>query len=227
MFVSDVQTKYDRSGEQSTSPGDFLVLMQSESMGTGKIKGVVVRARLKQFGHWMMGHAKLYGYKFTLSGSYGADGLTCTMPDDIYNSCGVELPQELYDAWNKGGGWNSSGSEGPSIRQWAKDNLAALKKRPKLVTPEPKWVVLNLEGMDDSELQEFYSDAWSRRISLGRELFPGKEDSESALAGLRQCAHWILEARRERRKGNIDQALYLEKELLESDYQALPEYARW
>jgi len=81
-----------------------------------------------QFGQFMMGFARVHGHRITLSGSYGSDGLTCNVLDAVYNA-GVELPAELRDAWNSGGGWNSAGSEAPKMRQWALANLAALRGR--------------------------------------------------------------------------------------------------
>jgi hypothetical protein len=85
---------------------------------TYPIRAIVRYTRLRQFGHFMMGFARVNGHRLTLSGSYGSDGLPMSVPDVVYN-LGTELPQDLYDAWNKGGGWNSAGSEAPSMRQWA------------------------------------------------------------------------------------------------------------
>jgi hypothetical protein len=37
---------------------------------------------------------------------------------EVYEKA-TPVPQELIDAWNKGGGWNSAGSEAPSMAEWA------------------------------------------------------------------------------------------------------------
>ena len=226
MFISDARSRYDRHGQQLAGPGDFLILVQGESPDCQRVKGIVRSVRLHQFGHWMMGGVKIDGYKLTLSGAYGADGLINTVPDDIYRRCGLELPQELYDQWAKGDGWNSAGAEAPSMRSWAKANLKALKARP------AKWNVEhdgspNLEGMDDDDLKTLYDDCWKRRLSVGREWYGVQPEAETAAGTVRQCIHWILEARKSRLSGHIDHALYIEKELLERDYQSLPEFARW
>ena len=73
---------------------------------------------MHQCGHFMMGSARAFGHKITLSGSYGGDGLPVSVPQAVYDKA-VLVPQELIDAWNKGGGWNSAGSEAPAMAEWA------------------------------------------------------------------------------------------------------------
>lgn len=85
---------------------------------TYPMRAIVRYARLHQFGHWMMGFARVKGHRLTLSGSYGSDGLPMSVADEIYN-LGTELPRELYEAWNTGGGWNGSGSERDAMHKWA------------------------------------------------------------------------------------------------------------
>ena len=85
---------------------------------TYPIRAIVRYTRMRQFGHFMMGFARILGQRLTLSGSYGSDGLPCSVPDAIYSQ-GAELPKELYDAWNKGGGWNGAGNEASAMREWA------------------------------------------------------------------------------------------------------------
>lgn len=92
------------------------------------IRAIVRHTSMRQLGHFMMGFARVLGHRITLSGSYGGDGLTCTVPDAVYDA-GIELPGELREAWNNGGGWNSSGSEDPMMRKWALENLQALRGR--------------------------------------------------------------------------------------------------
>ena len=82
----------------------------------------------------MTGFIKINNTDIFLSGSYGSDGLIKSVPMEVY-SFGVKLPQELYEAWKNGGGWNSCGSEAPSIREWAINHVmtpqqrAAMKRR--------------------------------------------------------------------------------------------------
>jgi hypothetical protein len=87
------------------------------------MRGIVRYVRMKQLGHFMMGSAVVGKHRLTLSGSYGSDGLPKTVPDDAYEA-GVEVPKALYDAWNNGGGHNSSaGSEADEMRKWAMDTF--------------------------------------------------------------------------------------------------------
>ena len=70
-------------------------------------------------GHWMMGKARVLGHSLTVSGSYGNDGLVMTVPWKVYQA-GVPVPADLMEAWSKGGGHNSAGSEADAMREWAK-----------------------------------------------------------------------------------------------------------
>ena len=226
MYISNANSRYSRTGNQLAGPGNFLILMQGESDDCQTVKAIVRSVRMKQCGHWMMGGIKIDGYEMCLSGAYGADGLICTVPDDIYRRCGLELPQALYDQWNNGGGWNSCGSEAPSMRQWAIDNLKALKAKPK------KWDIEHegspcLDGMDSDDLQKLISTIWKRRKSIGREWYGPVAEADTASEIVRQCAKWMIEARKSRLSGHIDHAMYIEKDLLERDYDTLPEFAKW
>jgi len=82
------------------------------------MRGIVRYVRMRQLGHFMMGSAVIGKHRLTLSGSYGSDGLPATVPDDVYEA-GVEVPKELHDKWNYGGGHNSAGSEAEDMRNWA------------------------------------------------------------------------------------------------------------
>lgn len=90
------------------------------------IRAIVRYVRMRQLGHFMIGSARIGKTRITLSGSYGSDGLPKTVPDEVYEA-GTPLPQELYDAWNKGGGWNSAGNEREAMEKWAKQNLITNK----------------------------------------------------------------------------------------------------
>lgn len=124
MFIKTRKSGYTRDGQQFAH-GLFLLLVspkESAPIGTNNVRAIVRFVRLTQFGHWMMGSAWIGGKRIAVSGAYGNDGLTCDVDDDIYNQA-VPLPDDLYQAWNKGGGWNSSGSEGPAMREWTLENL--------------------------------------------------------------------------------------------------------
>ena len=226
MFIETNTSGYTRDGSQYAS-GPFLVLMQGEGEKHQRVKAVVRHARLSQFGHWMMGSIKLRDYKLTLSGSYGADGLICTVPDDIYCCFGLELPDDLYNAWAKGGGHNCVGSEAPFMRLWASANIKELRARGQRWTMN--WIGSpNLDGMDEADLLSWYQAACNRPMSTARELFPGRwPESETITSKLRQYCDHSLSARKYRKTGAIDHARYIENELMQSIYEELPEWARF
>lgn len=128
MFIQPCPHGYTKDDEQYTGPGPFLILIQSPCQGDA-MKGVVRSVKLTQFGPWMMGSTTIGGEKITLSGAYGNDGLPSTVSEAIYEKYGLQIPQDLYDAWNKGGGWNSAGSEAEAMRAWANANLKELRRK--------------------------------------------------------------------------------------------------
>ena len=127
MYIEKVR-RWDAPDGQHIGRGPFLILLSKwdpKDRGKFEIRGIVRKVALSQCGHWMMGIARFYGHSAGVSGSYGADGLTLDMdrlPEEIrervWNEA-VPLPQELREAWNTGGGWNSAGSEAPLMREWA------------------------------------------------------------------------------------------------------------
>lgn len=123
---NDGASGYDRHGQQVRQRGLFLLFVQPKNDASSPIKCVVRKVAMKQFGHWMMGKARIHGHSVTVSGAYGGDGLPCNVPQEVYDKLTVVLPPDLYEAWNKGEGWNSAGKEAPSVRQWALANLDAL-----------------------------------------------------------------------------------------------------
>lgn len=108
---------YYRGTEQCTRRGPFLILLQLELGSIGDIYACARKVALRQLGQFMMGRANIGGRYRGISGSYGHDGLPITI--DVLPKDAVKLPQELYDAWNKGGGWNGAGSEASAMRDWA------------------------------------------------------------------------------------------------------------
>jgi len=126
MFIEKTVTGYDRDGCQVARRALFLILVQEAGgAGKGEIRAVVRKVALRQFGHFMMGHAMVQGKRLTISGSYGSDGLPVTVPPEVFNIA-IPLPFELLAAWNVGGGHNGSGSEAEAMRQWAMANLDRL-----------------------------------------------------------------------------------------------------
>ena len=133
MYLTRGHGYYTPDGQQRTSRGLFLLLVQPNDWEEGNpaflpIKVCVRTVALQQCGHWMMGTARLYGHSYTMSGAYGGDGLTMSVPRAVYDRLLVMLPTELHEAWNKGGGWNSAGSEAGAMRRWALAHLEELRK---------------------------------------------------------------------------------------------------
>lgn len=122
MYIQAPNRGYTRDGQQFCRRAPFLLLIQQrDAPWNSQIYGVVRTVALRQCGHWMMGTARILGKSYTVSGSYGNDGLTLsvdTIPPDA-----KPLPDELREAWNTGGGWNSAGSEAEAVAEWARKEL--------------------------------------------------------------------------------------------------------
>lgn len=133
MYITSKYSGYNRHGEQ-TAAGKFLILMQPKAPEgmraadavhyetSAPIRAIVRYVRMRQFGNFMMGTARIGKHRVTLSGSYGSDGLPCTVPQEAYEM-GVEVPAHLIEMWNKGGGWNSAGNEATEMRKWALESF--------------------------------------------------------------------------------------------------------
>ena len=135
MFIlKDDHYGYMRGTEQRTTRGRFLLLLQPNiykppnhagtmhldiqaSCAPENTFAVVRCVALRQLGAFMMGRANLCGRWVSVSGAYGSDGLPMSV--DKLPKDAVPLPARLYDAWSKGGGWNSAGGEATDMRRWA------------------------------------------------------------------------------------------------------------
>ena len=121
------RTLFGPSQEQRLAEGvDFQA---SNGKVYPRLRAAVRSVRMSQCGHFMMGSAQLGKHRITLSGSYGADGLT--IDPDSYPGLWETLlpvPDELAEKFWQGGGHNSAGSEGPAMRAWATANEKALRK---------------------------------------------------------------------------------------------------
>lgn len=117
MYIERTQTYY-KGTEQCSRRARFLILMFPMGDLTKPMRALVRKVALRQCGHWMIGKARVSGKTLSLSGSYGADGLPMSVPQEIYDK-GVEVPLELVLAWNKGEGWNCAGSEAQAMAEWA------------------------------------------------------------------------------------------------------------
>lgn len=123
MFIRSKYSGYE--GTEQVAAGDFLLLCcpqlaEGEKWDMYTTRAHVKYVRMEQFGHFMMGSMYFPRHKVSvgLSGTYGGDGLISDVPRCVWED-GIPVPRELIEAWGKGGGWNSAGSEGKSMRQWA------------------------------------------------------------------------------------------------------------
>jgi hypothetical protein len=119
MYILPSRVFYTDDGQQCSRSAPFLILLSPLKYEGKKvpIRGIVRRVCLRQLGHFMMGHTTIKGHRLSLSGAYGNDGLPVTVSDDLFQ-LGTPLPDDLYEAWNKGGGWNSCGSEREAMSKW-------------------------------------------------------------------------------------------------------------
>jgi hypothetical protein len=128
LGTDDSHTRYTRDGQQKHTQGDFLLLLTPESHTVSKdnLRACVRQVALEQVGHFMMGTARIGGQQFSVTGSYGNNGLPMSVPDGIWKHYGVDVPDELYEEWKNGGGHNAAGAEAGPLREWAVEELAAL-----------------------------------------------------------------------------------------------------
>ena len=120
MYIQARNRGYTSDGQQFCRRAPFLLLLQSGPWDS-PIYGAVRTVALRQYGHWMMGKARILGISYTVSGSYGNDGMPMFV-DAIPPDAKI-LPDDLREAWNKGGGWNSAGSEAKAMAEWARKEL--------------------------------------------------------------------------------------------------------
>jgi len=143
MFLQ-CKSGYDKDGQQRAS-GPFLIVAQKPGCRDLKpeLRAVVRHVSMKQLGHFMMASVKLGGFNICLSGTYGSDGLpvnfgqhfidhepvrfTEEQANALFDAM-VPLPEELQAAFWAGGGHNTGGKELEQIRQWAKANVALLRR---------------------------------------------------------------------------------------------------
>jgi len=97
-----------------------------------ELYGIVRKVALQQCGQFMMGVARIGGKTIILSGTYGADGLAIHDNKLDYKFAvkygAKRIPDELYQKWANGGGWNSAGSEAEDMRKWARENFHKKEK---------------------------------------------------------------------------------------------------
>ena len=130
MFYRDAESGHARGGHQ-WARGRFLMLWTpAEQVSFSKeseVRAAGRFVRLSQCGHFMMGSARVGAHHVSLSGSYGADGLTLEAPADLWPLL-LPLPEIERLAFWSGGGHNAAGSEAAILRRWAQANDALLRR---------------------------------------------------------------------------------------------------
>ena len=131
MYIEPTERYCNAYGGQRVMSARFLLLLQLRDgpVAHGNTFAVVRKVALSQLGQFMMGKARIHGKGRweSVSGAYGNDGLPMTveaLPKDA-----VPLPADLYDAWNKGGGWNGAGSEAKAMCAWANETFADKQRK--------------------------------------------------------------------------------------------------
>lgn len=124
MFLKITKQGYNRDGEQFAH-GYFLCLVSdknNQKCNADNTRAFVCFTKMSPFGHFVMGKTHKFGQQFILSGSYGQDGLIMDVETDIFEKC-HKLPEELFDKWAHGGGWNSAGNEAADMRKFGLELL--------------------------------------------------------------------------------------------------------
>jgi hypothetical protein len=118
----ETTTRYYVGSEARIRKARFLILCQPNDVAhkdpMPAPRALVRKVALLQCGHFMIGVARAWGRSLKLSGDYGDDGLALAVPPEVYERAEI-VPDELVREWNKGGGWNTAGSEREAMRAWA------------------------------------------------------------------------------------------------------------
>lgn len=98
MFINKCMVSYGRDGQQ-VSCGRYLALYADGRT----IYGIVRQVRLRQLGHFMMGHISVANEKLVVSGAFGADGLPRDYDSlsDRVKAALVKMPDDLADEFWK------------------------------------------------------------------------------------------------------------------------------
>lgn len=117
MFIQVKKSGYTREGAQYVQ-GYFLMLLRPVKgpYTLNNVRGLVRYVRMRQFGHFMMGEVRVGAQRLVLSGFYGCEGLTMSVPPEVY-ALGTPLPDVLYDLWDHGGSWGP-GRDADEMRKW-------------------------------------------------------------------------------------------------------------
>jgi len=119
MFLSTTKSGYNRHDEQ-VAHGPFLIVAQHPN-GEPGLRAIVRHARLRQWGHWMMGTVPIGQERVTLSGCYGSDGLPCQVSESVWNRM-HPVPSDIERTF-----WAGGGPEMPTMRKWATENIGKLR----------------------------------------------------------------------------------------------------
>jgi hypothetical protein len=124
MYLDNSGYVYYDGTEQRHSRANFLILVQDkdQNVGPDNFRAIVRKVALRQCGQFMMGTARIKNQSITVSGAYGSDGLPVNVNKEIFEM-GIPVPKELYELWNKGGGWNSTGTEALTMSGWAHETF--------------------------------------------------------------------------------------------------------
>lgn len=128
MYLGNVERYCDSHGTQFVRKSNYLLFVQTKAMDS-EIRAVVRKVALKQWGHWMMGTARMFGESITVSGSLGSDGLPQTVSQEIFDRACL-IPEEVLQVWKQDTGHNGiEAKTHNALSLWAKENLIELSGR--------------------------------------------------------------------------------------------------
>lgn len=142
VFLTNTSSGYNRDGEQFCE-GKFLIIFDhpddKDFSKKRELCCLVKNVHMRQVGNWMMALVTFPSYVLSLSGSYGGDGLPCSPHSDDGRNWLRQLwprlhvvPPEIVDLFWNDNGHNSSGKNGPAIRDWATAHITELAKLKKV-----------------------------------------------------------------------------------------------
>lgn len=133
MFVSG-KGGYNKDDEQFFRGKFLMIFDHPDDKNFGKdreIRCLIKQVHMKQLGQWMMAIWMHDGFKLSLSGTYGGDGLPISTAGNPEKAAFVRklwdqlhpVPPEIVTLFWNDDGHNSSGKNGKAIHEWASEGI--------------------------------------------------------------------------------------------------------
>lgn len=121
MFISDGRTAYTNDGQQVSS-GWYLIVADDAAAPLQlrpPLRALARKVTLRQCGQFMMGTTTIHGETIGVSGAFGNDGLSKSLPTVLFDQLNP-IPDVIVDAFWAG--------DHATVRAWADANRAALRR---------------------------------------------------------------------------------------------------